>query len=153
MCSALRSAFFLNGKLVRPVFCIFMDFDQIVAFQYLLKRPLLVSCPQIMVRSSDCFTSLQNVVEAAIAPSPGNGNSNATTSAPVTCLSILLDSLSAASDDPVLRRTMITKPNFVVNLANCAIRHIPLMVDERCLLFSFLTLSCSHAFPSFPFRL
>ncbi|VDK35591.1 unnamed protein product [Taenia asiatica] len=84
----------------------------------------------IMVRSSDCFTSLQNVVEAAIASAPGNSNSTATTSAPVTCLSVLLDSLSAASDDPVLRRTMVTKPNFVVNLANCAIRHVPLMVDE-----------------------
>ncbi|KAL5107574.1 Tetratricopeptide repeat protein 12 [Taenia crassiceps] len=84
----------------------------------------------IMVRSSDCFTSLQNVVEAAIAPAPGNNNSTATTSAPVACLSILLDSLSAASDDPVLRRTLIAKPNFLVNLANCAIRHIPLVVDE-----------------------
>ncbi|CDS37631.1 tetratricopeptide repeat protein 12 [Echinococcus multilocularis] len=83
-----------------------------------------------VVRSSDCFTSLQNVVEAAIAPSPSNSNSTATTSAPVTCLSVLLDSLSAASADPVLRRTMISKPNFVVNLANCAIRHVPLMMDE-----------------------
>lgn len=90
---------------------------------------------QTLVRSSDCFTSLQDVVEAAIAPAPSkgaNGNSaNATTSAPVACLSVLLDSLSAASDDPVLRRTMVAKPNFVINLANCAIRHVTLMVDER----------------------
>ncbi|VDM32731.1 unnamed protein product [Hydatigera taeniaeformis] len=84
----------------------------------------------IMVRSSDCFTSVQNVIEAAIAPAPGNGSSTTATSAPVTCLSLLLDSLSAASDDSILRRTMITKPNFLINLANCAIRHVPLMVDE-----------------------
>ncbi|VUZ38740.1 unnamed protein product [Hymenolepis diminuta] len=78
-----------------------------------------------MVHSSDCFTSLQNVVEAAIAPGP-----SASTSAPVTCLSTLLDSLSAASDDPFLRRSMISKPNFLLNLTKCATRHLPLMVDE-----------------------
>nr|CDS29235.2 tetratricopeptide repeat protein 12 [Hymenolepis microstoma] len=78
-----------------------------------------------LVRSSDCFTSLQNVVEAAIAPGP-----SASTSAPINCLSILLDSLSAASDDPFLRRSMISKPNFLFNLTTCAKRHLPLMVDE-----------------------
>ncbi|KAM7541954.1 hypothetical protein Aperf_G00000012908 [Anoplocephala perfoliata] len=82
-----------------------------------------------MVRSSDCFTSLQNVVEAAIAP-PSSTGTSASTSAPVTCLSTLLDSLSAASDDPFLRRAMISKPNFLLNLTKCATRHLPLMVDE-----------------------
>ncbi|VDD79194.1 unnamed protein product [Mesocestoides corti] len=80
-----------------------------------------------MVRSSDCFASLQDVIEAAIAPA---SSGSATTSAPVACLSQLLDSLSAASDDPVLRHTMITKPNFLINLTNCALRHVPLMIDE-----------------------
>ncbi|VDO03558.1 unnamed protein product [Rodentolepis nana] len=78
-----------------------------------------------MVHSSDCFSSLQNVVETAIAPGP-----SASTSAPINCLSILLDSLSAASDDPFLRRSMISKPNFLLNLTTCAARHLPLMVDE-----------------------
>ncbi len=89
---------------------------------------MLILPLQLLVRSSDCFAGLQNVVEAAIAPAQ---NGSATTSAPVACLSQLLDGLSAASDDPVLRRTMILKPNFLQNLTKCAIRHVPLMVDER----------------------
>ncbi|BHF67505.1 Tetratricopeptide repeat protein 12 [Sparganum proliferum] len=93
----------------------------------------LTSSPRFlsMVRSSDCFEGLQDVVEAAVAVPSSASASTSTTAAPAMCLSLLLDCLSFACHDIGLRRRLVSKPNFVLNLANCLVRHAPLIADDN----------------------
>uniref|UniRef100_A0A0X3PIT2 Uncharacterized protein n=2 Tax=Schistocephalus solidus TaxID=70667 RepID=A0A0X3PIT2_SCHSO len=93
----------------------------------------LTSSPHFlsMVRSSDCFEGLQDVVEAAVAVPSSASASTSTTAAPAMCLSLLLDCLSFACHDIGLRRRLVSKPNFVLNLANCLVRHAPLIADDN----------------------
>nr|VZI30572.1 unnamed protein product [Spirometra erinaceieuropaei] len=72
-----------------------------------------------------------DVVEAAVAVPSSASASTSTTAAPAMCLSLLLDCLSFACHDIGLRRRLVSKPNFVLNLANCLVRHAPLIADDN----------------------